>query len=356
MAYMSRAVVGGVRGAVALAAFALWVSSASAGPGVIITSRADVREAPSEAARLAFVIGHGAAVCVLDESNYTGVVHHRPGWLALRIRGSEGVGYVRTEAIGPAAASSTAAPSCGESASASVMPPTAPATAPVAPIQRWQASEPSPVQAHSPARAGRFLPLHPARIMLGLGTGAAWLNEQSAAQHHIDSSGPTVHISGALTIYDIFSISASGGAAFPSDNASFSQQVVPEQGGGDPTTAGSGLEVSRVSIAVGFRTPFLALFPTENGWFAGALYADYGTSGISGSRSISDCIDCRSEHLDFPGGTFWRVGLDLAAPSSSPKAVQGDFYGYGFTAAYQRYLAGAGLIQEFQVSLTVWLL
>jgi hypothetical protein len=345
-----------MRGAVALAAFALWVSSASAGPGVIVASRADVLEAPSEAASVVFVIGHGAGVCVLDESNYTGVVRHRTGWLALRIRGNGGVGYVRTEAIGPAAASSTAATSCGESASASVMRPTAPATAPVAPIQRWQASEPDPVQARTPVMAGRFLPLHPARFMFGLGTGAAWLNEQSAAQHHIGSSGPTFHISGALTIYDIFSISASGGASFPSDHASFSQQVVPEQGGGDPTTAGSGLSVSRLSIAVGLRTPFLALDPTDKGWFAGALYADYGTAGISGSRSIANCIDCRSEDLDFPGGTFWRVGLDLAAPSSSPKAVQGDYYGYGFTAAYQRYLAGAGLIQEFQVGLTVWLL
>ncbi|HEX2690515.1 MAG TPA: hypothetical protein VHN14_28060 [Kofleriaceae bacterium] len=345
-----------MRGAVALAAFALWVSSASAGPGVIVASRANVLEAPSEAARVVFVIGHGAAVCVLDESDYTGVVHHRPGWLALRIRGSGGVGYVRTEAIGPVAASSTAATSCGESASVSVMPPTAPATALVAPIQRWQASEPSPVQARSPVMAGRFLPLHPARLMFGLGSGVAWLSEQSAAQHRIDSSGPTVHFSGTLTIYDIFSISASGGAVFPSDHASFTEQVVPEQGGGDPTTASSSLTVERYSIVVGLRTPFLALFPTKKGWFAGALYADYGTAGISGSRSISDCIDCRSEHLDFPGGTFWRVGLDLATPSSSPKPVQGDFYGYGFTAAYQHYQAGAGLIQELQVGLTIWLL
>jgi len=77
---------------------------------------------------------------------------------------------------------------------------------------------------------------------------------------------------------------------------------------------------------------------------------------IGGSRSISDCVDCRSEHLDFPGGTFWRVGLDLAAPSSSPKPVEGDMYGYGFTAAYQRYQEGAGLTHEIQVGLTIWFL
>lgn len=51
-----------------------------------------------------------------------------------------------------------------------------------------------------------------------------------------------------------------------------------------------------------------------------------------------------------------RNSLNASAPSSGPRATQGDFYGYGFTAAYQRYQAGAGLIQELQVGLTVWLL
>jgi len=229
-------------------------------------------------------------------------------------------------------------------------------TAPPADLRQWQASEPSAVEAGSSVTAGRLLPLHPVRIMLGLGTGAAWLTEQSAAQNHIESSGPLINFSAALTIYDIFAISFAGGGAFPSDNASFSQEVVPEQGGGAATTADSSLSVSRVSIAVGLRTPFLALIPTNKGWLAGALYADYGTAGIGGSRSISDCVDCRSEDLDFPGGTFWRVGLDLAAPSFSPKPIPGDMYGYGFTAAYQRYQTGAGLTHEVQVGLTVWFL
>jgi hypothetical protein len=361
---MNRAMVGWMRGAVALAALASWGSLASAGqgvvvasgPGVIVASRADVLEAPSEAARVVSAIGHGAAVCVLDESSDAGVVRHRPGWLAIRVPGSGGVGYVRVDDIGPAPASQIADPTCGEPVSVPVMLPPAPVAAPVADLRRWQVSEPSPEEARSSVRAGRFLPLHPARIMLGMGTGAAWLREESAAQNHIESSGPIVNFSAALTIYDIFAISFAGGGAFPSDNASFSEQVVPEQGGGAPTTAGSSLSVSRLSLAVGLRTPFLALFPTEKGWIAGALYADYGAAGIGGSRSIANCVDCRSEDLDFPGGTFWRVGLDLAAPSSSPKPVDGDMYGYGFTAAYQRYQAGAGLTHEIQVGLTVWFL
>lgn len=354
--------VGGVRGVVVLACLAWWVGSASAGPGVIVASRTEVLEAPSEAASLISEIGRGAAVCVLDESNYAGVVHHRPGWVAIRIPGIGGVGYVRIKDVGPASTARPPDPTCGESVSMPGVSPTDPAiapaasvTAPAADLWRWQANEPSAVQVRSSVRAGRLLPLHPVRIMLGLGTGAVWLAEQSAARNQITDSGPLINFSAALTIYDIFAISFAGGGAFPSDKASFSQEVVPEQGGA-PTTAGSSLSVSRVSIAVGLRTPFLALIPTDKGWLAGALYADYGTAGIGGSRSISDCVDCRSEDLDFPGGTFWRVGLDLAAPSFSPKAVPGDMYGYGVTAAYQRYQTGAGLTHEVQIGLTVWFL
>jgi hypothetical protein len=105
---MNRAAIGGARGAVALASFAWWVSSASAGPGAIVASRADVLEAPSEAASVVSELGHGAAVCVLDGASYPRGVRHRPGWLAIRIPGSGGVGYVRIEAIGLAATSQIA--------------------------------------------------------------------------------------------------------------------------------------------------------------------------------------------------------------------------------------------------------
>lgn len=361
---MNRAMVGWMRGAVALAAFASWGSSASAGrgvivasgPGVIVAPRAEVLEAPSEGARVVSAVGQGAAVCVLDESSDAGVVRHRSGWLAIRVPGSGGVGYVRVDDIGPAPASQIADPTCGEAVTEPVMLPPAPVAAPMAPIHRWQASEPSPEEARSPVRAGRFLPLHPARIMLGLGAGAASLREQSAAQNHIESSGPLFNLMAGLTIYDIFAISFAGGVAVPSDNASFSEQVVPEQGGGDPTTADSHVAVARLSMAVGLRTPFLALIPIGKGWLAGALSADYGTAWIGGSRSIADCVDCRVESLDFPGGTFWRVGLDLAALSVSTKLGPGGIRGCGVTAAYQRYETGAGLTHEIQVGLTAWFL
>ena len=225
--------------------------------------------------------------------------------------------------------------------------PPPPTPSPGAAVRR----EPSPMAAHlPPLMAGGFLPLQEARFVVDLGTGGAWLAEQSATQHHIGNSSATINGTLRLIIYDIFTISASGSVAFPPDDASFSEQVVLEQGGGDPTTADSSLSVVRYSIAAGLRTPFWALSPTEKGWFGAALFADVGAAGIHGDRSISNCSDCRSDSLDFPGGTFWRVGLDLAAPSRGPRA------GYGLTVAYQRYLAGAGLAQEFQVGLSIWLL
>ena len=354
MAYTGSSVIGSLRCkmcvAAVLAAVVLGVSSASAGPGVIVAARVEAFEAPSETAGVVSELGRGAAVCVLDETNYAGVVHRSPGWLAIRLPGSGGIGYVRVEAIDLAAASPTADPSCGESASVTSTPHMAPVTTPLFPQPGTaQRRESGPVEAQMPLVAGGFLPLQKTRFVLGLGTGVAWLSDQAVAQHQLSNSGAIINASVGFIFYDIFSMSASAGAAFPSDNAPFSEQVVPAQGGGDPTTAGSSVSVARYSVAVGLRTPFWALAPTEKGWFAGALFADLGSAGIQGNRSISDCNDCRSDSLDFPGGTFWRVGLDLAVPSHSPMAS------YGFTIAYQRYLAGAGLTQELQVGLSLWL-
>jgi hypothetical protein len=76
-----------------LASFVLWVSSASAGPGVIVAARRGVRSAVGVCQR-GLRAGARRRGCVLDEANYAGVVHRRPGWLAIRRPGSGGVGYV----------------------------------------------------------------------------------------------------------------------------------------------------------------------------------------------------------------------------------------------------------------------
>jgi hypothetical protein len=192
--------------------------------------------------------------------------------------------------------------------------------------------------------AGRFMPLRPARFALGMGSGGAWLREQSADQNGLGSFGPILNFSARLIIKDLFTMSVAGGIVFPSDSGSFNEVVVPEQGG-NPTTAESSLSVTRGSVAVGVRTPFLAMGPTDTGWMAAALYADYGWAAVSGSRSISNCVDCRTDDLALPGGTFWRVGIDLV---HSPRRS------YGLTVAYQRYREGAGLAQELYIGVDMW--
>lgn len=360
-----------MRVAAVSASLVLWASSASAGPGVIVAPRVEAFDEPSDSARVVAELGRGAAVLVLDEENQAGVVHRRAGWRAIRLPGSGGVGYVRVEAVDLATASpgeptepaTTSPGEPTEPATASPDEPTEPATAspdePTEPAAAPATAPPTPdpptehpsrplrAQAPGPLVAGGFLPLEPARFVLGLSAGVAALREESAAKNRIGSSGATLNGSLGLVIYDVFAISTAAGFILTPDDGSFSEKVVPEQGG-DVTTADSSLTVGRYSFAVGLRTPFWALSSTDKSWFAVALYADYGWAGISGSRSISDCIDCRSDDLDFPGGSFWRVGFDLGAPSRP------DGAGYAFTAAYQSYRAGAGLTHEVQLGLSIW--
>jgi hypothetical protein len=104
------------------------------------------------------------------------------------------------------------------------------------------------------------------------------------------------------------------------------------------------------SIAAGLRTPFWGLGQTQHGWVGAAVFALYGSASIHGSRSISNCVDCREDGLDMPGGTFWRFGVDLVFPSSKPTAS------YGLTLSYDRYAEGAGFSDEVRIGFSCWLL
>ena len=346
---------GGIRIAAALACF-VWVSSASAGPAVIIASRIEVFDAPSNTANVVSFLGRGSLICVLDNANYSGVLYRRLGWLAIRLPG--GVGYVSAEAV-DLAAPATAVRDCRASANAPQV--QDPESVPDSRAGRMAVVQSSSIAHESepsgPAAAvarpalitGGFLPLRPARILMSLGSGMAWLSKESAAKHQIDDSSATINGTLGLTMYDVFMVSGSFSVAFPTDYSSFSQDVVLEMGGGDPHSASSSLSVASYSIAAGLRTPFWALGSTQNGRVAGALFAEYGSAGIAGTRSIADCVDCRVDKLDMPGGTFWHVGFDLLVPSHSPHAS------YGLTVAYQRYEEGAGFTDEFRVGISGWL-
>ena len=169
----------------------------------------------------------------------------------------------------------------------------------------------APGSAAAPTTPTRFLPLHPIRGWLGLASGAAWLDSSAAARHHIGAVGPTFYLTLGAAIYEVFSVSASFGAVFPADHASFTEDVVPLLGDGDPSTAHSTLEVHNYSVAIGPRTPLLALQRTNSGGWALAAFAEYGWSRITGQRSINDCGDCRREDFNLSGGQFVRGGVDV---------------------------------------------
>ncbi len=337
-----------------------WAGSASAGPAVIAGSRVEAYSAPSREASVVTELGQGAPVCVLDQSNYSGVLLHRVGWLAIRLPG--GVGYVPIETVDLAAPAPEVTDCGGSSAAPGAQPPAPelrPGGPPIAAFPRQPAalpggpaaptSEPAAVGDRPALLPGGFLPLRPARFLLSFGSGEQWLDKQWAAANQIGDSGLTLNGTLGLTLYDIVMISAAFAVAFPSDNGMFSEEVVPVMGGGGPQSLDSSLKLGSYSIAVGLRTPFWALGAVEHGWAAGALFAQIGTAGVSGTRTISDCTDCREDNLVIPGGTFWRVGLDLFLPGRKPTA------GYGLTVAYDQYMAGAGLSNELHIGLSFWL-
>jgi hypothetical protein len=299
----------------------LWARGASAGPGVVIEPSVPVHEVPLDISRVIAMRHGGDPVCILDDSRGTG----SPGWLGIR-DGADGFGYVRRDAV-------------------DLSPPPAAADF----CHDVDAAGPVAI-----AAAGTFLPRRPVRILLGLGSGAAWLRDQSAMQHHIGSIGPTFNATLGFSIEDIVSISGSGGATFPSDNATFDQDVV-SLGGTDPSTETSHLEVQSYSVAAGLRTPFYVLWPTANGVITGNAFADGGWAYIHGVRSIEHCIGCRKDDLDMGSGMFWRVGFEIARRNTVPTPRLAA--SYGLSVAYQSFLDDtAGLTRELRIGLILWFL
>jgi len=326
--------------------FLVHMGSALAGPGVIVAPRVEAFAEPSDSAEVLAELGRGAQVLVFDDESATEVVYRRPGWVAIRLPGSGGVGYVRAEAVDHEPPHGSRAPSdavavadpleTGPTRARDWSPPPDPPHEPSA-VERAPASD---------GRAGRFLPLKPVRIQVGVGSGVAWLRRASAAENRIGDSGPTLNFSCALLIADVVSLSGDVGGIFTQDDGAFSQSVEPVNGG-NSFTADSSLNLTRYSVAVGLRTPFLALSETEHGWFAAALHAHFGRAGVAGGRGIDNCVDCDSDELRFPSGSFWRVGVDLTAPRSRS-------FRYGLTAAYQGYLGDAGVTDEIQIGASIW--
>jgi hypothetical protein len=339
-----------------------WSAAALAGSGAVAVPEARALAAPIErGARVVGTLRAGVQVCVVETPNPSDPEPGEPRqWWMVQLSKSL-FGFVRASDIqlvtppnaslnrcdangiapSPAAVASTtrAVPDGGAAVAA-------PGLAADAASDRHSFTRRAPPEG---LRAGGFLPLDPFRMTLGLMSGAGWLNRSAADQHHIGDVGPTFYVTIGMAFFDVIGVTSSFGAAFPADHASFQQDVMPLLGG-SVTSASSSLQVTNYSIAVGPRTPPFVLVPADDNraWVI-ALFADYGTSAIHGDRYIENCGDCRTEDLDLPGGTFWRVGADIGVVRMVPIDP-----GFLMTVSYQRYFANAGFTQELRVGFTLW--
>lgn len=311
--------------------------SAWAVPGVIAPSQAKLFSAPSTEASVVAVLSKGDHVCVV-EHDAGELVLHRIGWLALRTSGD--VAYVPVEAVDVTNVSSQAA--CPGPPRATTIAALPSATATVA------AAPPPPAEVPETNRfAGVFVPLRKARFMFAVGGGVMAIDKTAARRNGLAQSSPAVHASTGVTIYDVFTVSLGFGFAAPTDESPFTQVVVRE-GDNKAFTASSSVDVEAFSLAVGVRTPFLALAATGKGWVATGLFAEYGAAAIAGHRGISNCSDCANNPIDLPNGRFWRAGLDVLVPMMSSRSA------WGLQVAYQRYAAGAGFDHEIHAGLGGW--
>lgn len=95
-----------------------------------------------------------------------------------------------------------------------------------------------------------------------------------------------------------------------------------------------------------------ARFPTTTR--SSRRFGDVGWTYLHGTRSISNCTDCRTDELDLQSGGFWRAGLELTLHAR--RAAGRVPVSYGLHVACQGYDANAGLDHEIQVGFTAWML
>lgn len=218
------------------------------------------------------------------------------------------------------------------------------------PVSSSRPAEPAAGEAPASAgdarlRAGSFLPLDPFHAGLTIGSGVGWFTEDATAQG-LGKMGPTLHFSAILELYDLFTGAVSVGTIFVKDKSNFSQGVMDAMG--NTFDANSSINLTIVGLSGGLRTPDFCLRfkPDGKGWLAMNAFARYGHAWVSGSRSIENCKDCRSDPLELSGGQFVESGLDVGSK-------QGDGVGVSVIGGYRQYLGGASPSGEIELAFEI---
>jgi hypothetical protein len=150
--------------------------------------------------------------------------------------------------------------------------------------------------------------LHPFRMGLLFDLGYGKLDSSQARSKLIGDSGFSPTVTLQADVFDLLSLAASAGTVFVDDNAEFEQGVVSLAG--QESTAESTLNTNVLGLAAGLRTPALRLAaPDRQGLYPATwVFARYGKSWQSASRSIANCGDCDSEDIDLGDGNYLDTG------------------------------------------------
>ncbi len=193
--------------------------------------------------------------------------------------------------------------------------------------------------------AGSFRPLDPFHAGLYIGSGYGRLQGATAESQQIGQDGPTLAFRVHFDLYDLISTSISMGTIFVGDSEGFEQNV--RDGSGRTFSKESSLNITIIGLSAGLRTPEFCLWRSETGAPLGiSAYARYGNAWISGGRSISNCINCRTEDVALNGGTFVESGVDLGLKA-------GNGWGMFGSAGYRHYFSGSSARNEIQIGVGV---
>jgi hypothetical protein len=212
-------------------------------------------------------------------------------------------------------------------------------------------ASPAPVYMRAPGwrdvQAGTFSPLDPFHAGFGLGSGVGWVTDKTAQENHVGKSGATLHLDLDADFFDLVTLGASLGTIFLSDDGSYKQMVIDENG--TVSEAKSSLGLSVVALSAGLRTPdwCLAANPRlKTGWAALYGFARFGHAWMGGGRSIARCVDCRQEKLATPGGNFIEPGLSLGLKAN-------DSWGFSLVSSYRGYFGGAAAAGEWRIGFMI---
>lgn len=133
-------------------------------------------------------------------------------------------------------------------------------------------------------QASRYTPV------FGFNIGTLAIDPDAAAASQVGDRSFGMQFDGGVIINRWFFLGADFGGQFLDDKAQFEQNTT---GGEKESTA----NVTYFSGVAGVRTGMPRAVPV-------ALALNVGMSGTMTRRSIDQCVDCRVDKLDIPGGAF----------------------------------------------------